>query len=200
MAPDSAVRVITYDGPGAAPVLRSVPRPAVPPRGALIRINACGVCGTDLHILRGHWPGELPWPFTLGHELAGVIEEIGSELTSDYMGQPLEVGAPVMLPPLMACGRCYYCLHYPTRANRCRNPTYYGRKIGFARPPHLWGGWAEMVYIDLDALPATKIFRLPADMSMLVGSLVEPFSSVTRALNRASALGEWKASSRARRS
>ena len=189
MPPESAVQVITYDGPGTAPVLRSVPRPAVPPRGALIRINACGVCGTDLHILRGHWPGELPWPFTLGHELAGVIEEIGPELTSDYMGQPLAVGAPVMLPPLMACGQCYYCLHYPTRANRCRNPTYYGRKIGFARPPHLWGGWAEMVYIDLDALPATKVFRLPDDMSMLVGSLVEPFSSVTRALNRASALG-----------
>ena len=109
----------------------------------------------------GHWPGELPWPFTLGHELAGVIEEIGPGLTSDYMGQPLAVGTPVMLPPLMACGQCYYCLHYPTRANRCRNPTYYGRKIGFARPPHLWGGWAEMVYIDLDVFAGHQSLPAP---------------------------------------
>ena len=183
------VRVITFDGPGAPPVLRRVPRPRVPVRGALIRIAACGVCGTDLHILRGHWPGELPWPFTLGHELAGVIEEIGPELETDFMGRPLREGDRVMMPPLMACGACYYCVHYPTRANRCLNPTYYGRKIGFERPPHLWGGWAEMVYIDLDAFPATKVFRLPDDMPLMVGTLVEPFGSVTRAFNRAASLG-----------
>src|SRR5262249_13137261 len=157
-----------FDGPGALPVLRTVSRPTVPARGALIRIAACGVCGTDLHILRGHWPGELPWPLTLGHELAGVIAEIGPELRTDYMGRPLHRGDPVMLPPLMACGQCYYCVHYPIRANRCLQPTYYGRKIGFDRPPHLWGGWAEMLYVDQELLPATKIFRLPDDMSLMV--------------------------------
>ena len=185
----AVVRVVTFDGPGAPPVLRQVARPAVPPRGALIRVAACGVCGTDLHILRGHWPGELPWPFTLGHEVSGVIEEIGPALRHDYMGQPLRAGDRVVLPPLMPCGGCYYCVHYPSRANRCLNPTYYGRKIGFDRPPHLWGGWAEMVYVDFDLLPATKLFRMPDDMSLLVGSLAEPFSSVTRAFNRAAALG-----------
>ena len=87
-----SISVMTFDGPHTPPTLRRVPRPLVPPRGALVRIEACGVCGTDLHILRGHWPGELPWPLTLGHELAGVIEELGAELTSDYMGQPLRVG------------------------------------------------------------------------------------------------------------
>ena len=57
--------------------MREVPWPKVPPKGALIQIGACGVCGTDQHILKGHWPKPLPWPFTLGHELAGVIVEIG---------------------------------------------------------------------------------------------------------------------------
>ena len=71
------IRVTTYDGPGAEPVMREVPWPKVPPKGALIQIGACGVCGTDQHILKGHWPKPLPWPFTLGHELAGVIVEIG---------------------------------------------------------------------------------------------------------------------------
>ena len=183
------IGVITFAGPDAKPQLRSVARPRAPAKGALIRIEACGVCGTDLHILRGHWPGELPWPFTLGHELAGVIDEIGADLNDDYMERPLRVGDRVMLPPLMSCGVCYYCVHYPTRANRCLNPTYYGRKIGFERAPHLWGGWAEMLYIDLEEFPATKIFRLPDDMPVMVGTLVEPFASITRAFNRASSLG-----------
>jgi len=105
------------------------------------------------------------------------------------MGNPLEVGSKVMLPPLMPCGECYYCAHYPEHANRCLNPTYYGRKIPFERPPHLWGGWADMLFVDLDAFPATKLFRLPDDMPLMVGTLVEPYSSVTRAFNRVDALG-----------
>ncbi len=179
------IRVSTFDAPGTPAQIRSVPRPDVPDRAALIRIDACGVCGTDLHILRGHWPKPLPWPLTLGHELAGVIEEKGPGLQSDFMEQPLAVGDKVMLPPLMPCGQCYYCVHYPIHANKCLNPTYYGRYIPFEKPPHLWGGWAEMVYVDLDMFPATKIYRLPDDMSPLHGSLTEPLACCIRALNRA---------------
>src|SRR5438093_13379631 len=172
-----SVRVATFGGPGTRPQIRSVPRPRVPDRAALVRINACGVCGTDLHILQGHWPKPLPWPLTLGHELSGIIEEKGAGLRSDYMGEPLSIGDKVMLPPLMPCGECYYCEHYPTRANRCLNPTYYGRYIPFHKPPHLWGGWAEMVYVDLEIFPATKIYRLPDEMSLMLGSLAEPLTS-----------------------
>ena len=179
------IRVSTFDGPVSAAQIRSVPRPDVPDRAALIRIDACGVCGTDLHILRGHWPKPLPWPLTLGHELAGVIEEKGPGLRSDFMEQPLAVGDKVMLPPLMQCDRCYYCVHYPDHSNKCLNPTYYGRYIPFEKPPHLWGGWAEMVYVDLDMFPATKIYRLPDDMSPLHGSLTEPLACCIRAINRA---------------
>ncbi len=179
------IRVSTFDGPVSAAQIRSVPRPDVPDRAALIRIDACGVCGTDLHILRGHWPKPLPWPLTLGHELAGVIEEKGPGLRSDFMEQPLAVGDKVMLPPLMQCDRCYYCVHYPDHSNKCLNPTYYGRYIPFEKPPHLWGGWAEMVYVDLDMFPATKIYRLPDDMSPLHGSLAEPLACCIRAINRA---------------
>ena len=179
------IRVTTFDGPGARPQICSVPRPKVPDHAALIRIYACGVCGTDIHILRGHWPKPLPWPLTLGHELAGVIEEKGPTLEVDFMGQALAIGDKVMLPPLMPCGECYYCVHYPARANRCLNPTYYGRYIPFEKPPHLWGGWAEMVYVDLEMFPATKIYRLPDDMSPQLGSLSEPLTCCIRALNRA---------------
>ena len=186
------VQVSTYDGPGTKPKLNSVSRPEIPDRAALIRIEACGVCGTDLHILRGHWPKPLPWPLTLGHELAGIIEEKGSALETDFMGQPLAIGDKVMLPPLMPCGECYYCVHYPTQSNRCLNPTYYGRYIPFEKPPHLWGGWAEMVYVDLEMFPATKIYRLPDDMSLKLGSLSEPLTSCVRAFNRAVSAGGFR--------
>jgi threonine dehydrogenase-like Zn-dependent dehydrogenase len=181
----TGIRVATFAGPGAPPVIREVPRPHVPAKAALIQIGACGVCGTDLHILKGHWPKPLPWPFTLGHEIGGVIVEKGSELTADFMGKPLEVGSRIMIPPLMPCGSCYYCIHYPETANKCLTPVYYGRYLGFDKAPHLWGGWAEYVYVDLGELPGTKIYKLPDDMPLRLGALAEPMTSCLRAFNRA---------------
>jgi threonine dehydrogenase-like Zn-dependent dehydrogenase len=186
------IRVTTYDGPGADPVMHEVPWPNIPPKGALIQIAACGVCGTDQHILKGHWPKPLPWPFTLGHELAGVVVEIGSELKTDFMGKPIGVGSKLMLPPLMPCGFCDWCKHYPEQSNKCLTPVYYGRYLGFDKPPHLWGGWAEYVYVDLGELPGTKIYKLPDDMSLLLGSLSEPLTSCIRAFNRAIKAGGFK--------
>jgi threonine dehydrogenase-like Zn-dependent dehydrogenase len=188
----SRIRVTTHAGPGAGPVMHEVPWPKVPPKGALIKIGACGVCGTDQHILKGHWPKALPWPFTLGHELAGVVVEIGDELGTDFMGKPIGVGSKLMLPPLMPCGACDWCKHYPETANKCLTPVYYGRYLGFDRPPHLWGGWAEYVYVDLGELPGTKIYKLPDDMSLLLGSLSEPLTSCIRAFNRATRAGGFR--------
>ncbi len=182
---NSTIRVATFAGPGAEPVIRSVPWPHVQKNAALIQIGACGVCGTDLHILKGHWPKPLPWPFTLGHELGGVIVEAGREFTEDFMGKPLRVGSKVMIPPLMPCGHCYYCVHYPQQANKCLTPVYYGRYLGFDKPPHLWGGFAEYVYVDLDMLPGTKVYKLPDDMPLRLGALSEPLTSCIRAFNRA---------------
>ena len=54
------IRVSTFARPGAQPVIRTVPRPKISSKAALIQIGACGVCGTDLHILKGHWPKQLP--------------------------------------------------------------------------------------------------------------------------------------------
>src|SRR5262249_25354324 len=183
------IRVCTHAGPGAEPAIRTVPWPKVGRKAALIKIGACGVCGTDLHILRGHWPKPLPWPFTLGHELGGVIVECGPDFIEDFMSKPLQVGSKVMIPPLMPCGRCYYCIHYPEHANKCLTPVYYGRYLGFDKAPHLWGGWAEYVYVDLDMLPGTKIYKLPDDMSLRLGALSEPLTSCIRAFNRATRAG-----------
>ena len=183
------IRVCTYAGPGADPVIQTVPWPKVPKKAALLQIGACGVCGTDQHILKGHWPKPLPWPFTLGHEIGAIIVEKGDEFTEDFMGKPLHVGSKVMIPPLMPCGHCHWCLHYPQTANKCLTPVYYGRYLGFDKAPHLWGGWAEYVYVDLDMLPGTKIYKLPDDMSLRLGALSEPLTSCIRAFNRAQRAG-----------
>lgn len=190
--PSDAIRVATFSGPGSDPEMRDVAWPDVPDNAALIKIGACGVCGTDMHILKGHWPKPLPWPFTLGHELAGVIVEKGASLNRDFMGKPIEVGSKIMLPPLMPCGTCDYCVHYPESANKCLTPVYYGRYLGFDKAPHLWGGWAEYVYVDLDMLPGTKMYKLPDDMPLLLGSLSEPLTSCIRAINRATRAGGFK--------
>jgi threonine dehydrogenase-like Zn-dependent dehydrogenase len=188
----SEVRVSVFEGPGTSPQIKTVPRPKVPDKATLIQVGACGICGTDLHILKGHWPKPLPWPLTLGHEVAGIIVEKGPALEEDFMGNPLTVGSKVMLPPLMPCGECYYCVHYPKNANKCLNPTYYGRYLSFDKPPHLWGGWSEMEYVDLEMLPATKIYRLPDDMSLMLGSLAEPLTSSLRAFKRAVEVGGFQ--------
>ena len=186
------IRVATFDGPGAKAEIRTVAKPQVPDKAALIQIGACGVCGTDLHILKGHWPKPLPWPFTLGHELAGVVVEKGDGLAADFMEKPLEIGSRVMLPPLMPCGSCYYCVHYPETANKCLTPVYYGRYLGFEKAPHLWGGFAEYVYVDLGMLPGTKVYKLPDDMPLRLGSLSEPLASCIRAFNRAVRIGKFQ--------
>ncbi len=188
----SEVRVSVFEGPGRSPQIKKVRRPEVPRKAALIQVGACGICGTDLHILKGHWPKPLPWPLTLGHEVAGVIVEKGPALEEDFMGRALTKGSKVMLPPLMPCGRCYYCVHYPKTANRCLTPTYYGRYLSFDKPPHLWGGWAEMEYVDLEMLPGTKIYRLPDDMTPALGSLAEPLTSSLRAFKRATEAGGFQ--------
>ena len=186
------IRVATFAGPGAAPDIREVPWPKTGRKAALVQIGACGVCGTDLHILKGHWPKPLPWPFTLGHEMTGIIREIGPELKTDWMDLPISVGSRIMIPPFMPCGQCYYCKHYPENSNRCQTPVYYGRYLGFDKPPHLWGGWAEYVYVDLEDLPGTKIYKLPDDMPLRLGALSEPLTSCIRGLSRAQRMGLFK--------
>ena len=187
----SAIRVATFDGPGASPVIREVARPRVSGKAALVKFGACGVSATDVQILEWHWPTPLPWPLTLGHEIAGVITEIGAELTEDYMGNKLKAGSKILIPSLMPCGRCYTCTHDPRHANRCLTPTCYGRAFGFDKLPHLWGGFAEMGYVDRDMLPGTRLYKLPDDMPLWLATLVEPLTTCIRAWKRAQDIGQF---------
>jgi alcohol dehydrogenase, propanol-preferring len=100
------------------------------PGEVLVRIHAAGVCGTDLHILDGMIKPD-PYPMTLGHEAAGVVEDVGE-------GVSLAAGAAVAVYNKIFCGRCEQCLK--GRTNICDNEP---EQLGFNRD----GGDAEYVVI-----------------------------------------------------
>ena len=187
-----SIKVATFDGPGSNPVIRTVDRPVIPDKAALMKIAACGVCGTDLHILKGHWPKPLPWPFTLGHEVAGIVVEKGPGFTHDYMGDPIEIGCKIMIPPFMPCGKCYYCVHYPEKANKCLTPVYYGRLPGLRQ------GAASLGRLGRSDLSRSRYaardqgLRLPDDLPLMIGTLAEPLTSSVRAFKRAQEIGSFR--------
>lgn len=107
-----------------------VPRPG--PGQVLIRVLACGVCRTDLHILDGDLPNP-KLPLVLGHEIVGRIDEIGEDVTGFQVGE--RIGVPWLGH---TCGRCRYCLR--GQENLCLYPEF----TGYTRD----GGYAEYAVAD----------------------------------------------------
>lgn len=133
--------------------LRDVPKPAPGPEDLLVRIEACGVCGTDRHLFHGEFPCRPP--VTPGHEFSGIIEAVGSGVSG------FSVGDRVTGDPNIACGRCGHC--HAGRVNLCRNLN----AIGIHRD----GGFADYVL-----LPQKQAFRLPANLKPTHGAFCEPLA------------------------
>ncbi|MGB3697489.1 MAG: NAD(P)-dependent alcohol dehydrogenase [Gordonia sp. (in: high G+C Gram-positive bacteria)] len=98
-----AIRVHQYD---VNPSLDEVERPSVAaPHDVIVRVEGAGVCRTDLHIIEGQWQNksEVALPYTIGHENAGTVVEVGSAVSN------VEVGDKVILHPLATCGLCAAC-------------------------------------------------------------------------------------------
>jgi L-iditol 2-dehydrogenase len=135
---------------------RPVPTPA--PREVLVEVASVGVCGSDVHWYAHGRIGDLVArsPLVLGHECAGRVAAVGSEVTKHA------VGARVCLEPGVPCGRCRECR--AGRYNLCVDVAF------FATPP-IDGAFAEFVTIHEDFA-----FALPDGMSDDVGALMEPLS------------------------
>jgi len=133
---DPAVRAIQIERPG---VLRSVelPEPTPGPNQLLVRVHACGVCRTDLHLLDGEV--EIPRsPIVPGHQIVGTVIGRGDRAEASET-EPLEPGTRVGIPWLgWTCGRCRYCLS--GRENLCDLARFTGRDID--------GGFAELTLGD----------------------------------------------------
>ena len=135
------------------------------PDGVVIRTAYCGLCGTDLELLRGDVdPEYVRYPLTLGHEWSGTIEAVGSEV------EGLTVGGRCVAECIVPCGRCAPC-----RAGRTNVCEIYD-ELGFTRE----GGASDQV-----AVPARLVHVLEPAVSLLDAALVEPSSVVQRALEKA---------------
>jgi 2-desacetyl-2-hydroxyethyl bacteriochlorophyllide A dehydrogenase len=82
--------------------MHDIPTPAIGDRDVLVRVRAAGICHSDVHYRAGRSPVR-PLPMTLGHEVAGVVEQVGAQVAR------VNVGDRVCLHYLLSCGDCYYC-------------------------------------------------------------------------------------------
>ncbi len=145
-------------GPRQPHEIRDVPLPEVEPDGILVRVTAAGVCGSDLHI----WRGELPQSISSGgrvpgHEMAGRVARLGSNIRTDSLGQPLKEGDPVVYAYFYPCQRCYTCLKGQLYA--C--PNKYGKPAASKVSTPLNGAYAEYYYLR----PGHFVFKVPDDLS-----------------------------------
>jgi len=132
------------------------------PEDVLVRMRACGMCGTDLAILEGRHPAKPP--VVLGHECAGEVAEIGKGVSN------LSIGDHVVIDPNLRCGVCRYCRS--ERPNLCERLVSIGIDIN--------GGYATFTLA-----PEKAVYKIPKDMDWITGALVEPFSCIVNGFLRA---------------
>lgn len=155
--------------------LEDVPRARISePDQCLVRIGACGICGSDVHFYRHGKIGEfvVTTPMSLGHEAAGTIEEVGPAVKG------LKPGDRVAIEPGVPCRKCEFCR--TGRYNLCADVVF------LAAPPHD-GAFAEYL-----AWPADYLFKLPDAVSLEEGAMCEPFAVGLHAARRAGVRGgDW---------
>ena len=184
----SDVRAAVVHGPRRVSVER-FPDPD-PERGAVVlEVERSGVCGTDKHTWRGEstqYAGtdherDAAYPLICGHENVGVIAAIGpGDPPLDPSGRPFAVGDRVVPAPNLTCGRCRFCLGHGYPYYLCTALQDYGNSLSCAEPPHLFGGWAERMYL----LPGTRLFRVPDGLPSDIAALTEVLA-VTNGLDTA---------------
>jgi 2-desacetyl-2-hydroxyethyl bacteriochlorophyllide A dehydrogenase len=158
----AGMRAAIVDQPGSIRV-GEAPDPVPGARQVVIKVGACGICGTDVHIADGHFP-PTPYPIVPGHEFAGEIVELGPEVPGGW-----QVGDRVAVDPSLFCGYCAPCR--AGRGNLCENWNATGDTVD--------GAFAEYV-----AVPAANCYRLPDELSWQQGALVEPVSCAVHGVRR----------------
>jgi alcohol dehydrogenase len=126
------VRAVVYDAFGEMPRVETVPDPAPGAYGAVVRVEATGLCRSDWHGWMGHDPDIRRFPHVPGHELAGVVEAVGDRV------EHWSPGARATVPFVCACGTCPQCLAGDHQV--CDRQT----QPGFTH----WGSFAELAAID----------------------------------------------------
>ena len=145
----------------------------------LIRVEGCGVCGTDVHEFKGDPMGLAP--LVLGHEGTGEIVKLGSNVRQDSGGKSVRPGDRIVTS-VNACGKCDACLYTPGRLNLCENLKVYGLLPD--DDTHLNGYFAEYLIVR-----AGSTFFVVNDLSLELRMLIESAAVVVHALERAKLTG-----------
>jgi len=129
----------------------------------VVKVAACGLCGTDLHIMQGEFAPKLP--IIPGHEFAGVVSAVGADVHGIGAAPPLREGDRVAVDPSLYCHECHYC------------------RIGHDNLCEQWGGIGVTVSggaAEYVAVPAANCVRLPEHVATEDATLIEPLSCAVR--------------------
>ena len=152
-------------------VARELPLPDIGDDDALLRVEACGLCGTDHEQYTGHLPAG--FAFVPGHETVGVIEHIGDAAARRWGVAP---GDRVAVEVFQACRVCPACQAGSyQRCERHGLADMYGY-IPVDKPPGLWGGYAQYQYLGPDAI----VHRVPDELDPVVATLFNPLGAGVR--------------------
>lgn len=151
------MQALVYTKPFEAEI-QDRPMPAALPGEVVLRIEAVGICGSDMHAWHGQDPRRKPG-LVLGHEFVGTVAESAAP--------GVAVGTRYTGNPLITCGTCEYCVQ--GRNNLCANRTM----VGMSRP----GAFAEYM-----SLPAASLIDMPQDLPARVAALTEPAATAWHAL------------------
>ncbi|NDK30222.1 zinc-dependent alcohol dehydrogenase [Nesterenkonia haasae] len=150
--------------------MREYPRPTIGRDDGLIRVEANGICGSDVEIFSGELGGARG-PFIPGHEPMGIIEELG-ELASERWG--VEVGDRVGLEVIVPCRQCKDCLIGRYQACRFRQGGHGVTPV--AVEPILWGGFAEYMYLS----PTSVMHKIDKDLPEEIAAMYNPIGAGVR--------------------
>ncbi len=129
----------------------------------LVKVKAGGICGSDVHIYHGS-SSVATYPRVIGHEIAGIIESIGTGVSG------FELGDHVVLDPVMNCGQCYQCKI--GRGNVCSKLQ--------VRSVHIDGGYQEWIVV-----PAASLYKIPKHFTWEEAVMIEPFTVAKQVCSRA---------------
>ena len=144
------------------------PSPAIGDDDVLVRVRACGICGSDIHGYDGSTGRRIP-PLVMGHEAAGVIERVGRAASTAFTA-----GDRVTFDSTVSCGACDFCRR--GQINLCDNRMVLGVSCGDYRRH---GAFAEYV-----AVPARILYKLPDSLPFERAALIEAVSIAVHAVDR----------------
>lgn len=141
--------------------VEEIEKPTAGPGEVVVRVLRCAVCGTDKRIYLHGQKNVVP-PAVTGHEIVGIVDEIGEGVTGVELGKKVVVATPV------GCGKCIYCER--EQYNLCESFT----ALGYDHQ----GGFAEYMKIPAAAVAQGSIIEIPADLDPNHAALIEPLSCV----------------------